>query len=120
MVIVFEIDKHKYYDKQRRVDIIKNLNGVKKIHKGGAFYLPRRQYDNENIFGDIIKFVSDNKDTIKNIAGVASSVADTVIKVVSTTLDIVKKARELKNRPPAITEEAIDKVLKAGSGFYYV
>ena len=120
MVIVHEFDKHKYYDKQRRVDIIKYSNDVKKIHEGGAFYLPRRQYDGENIFGDIIKFVSDNKDTIKNIAGVASSVADTVNKVGSTTLDIVKKASELKIRPPAITEEAIDKVLKAGSGFYYV
>ena len=66
------------------------------------------------------KICSNNKDTIKNIAKVASSVADTVNKVQSTTLDIVKKARELKNRPPAISEEAIDKVLKAGSGFYYV
>ena len=73
-----------------------------------------------NLFGDIIKFVSDNKDTIKNIAGVASSVSDTVGKVGSTTLDIVKKARELKNCPPAITEEATEKVMKAGSGFYYV
>ena len=119
MVIVHEFDKHKWYDKQRRVDIIKYSNGIKKIHKGGEFYLLRRQYNGENIYGDIIKFVSDNKDTIKNIAGVASSVADTVNKVESTTLDIVKKARELKNRFPAITEEAIDKVLKAGSEFYY-
>ena len=93
---------------------------MKKIVEGSAFYLPRRQYDGENLFGDIIKFVIDNKDTIKNIAGVASSVADTVNKVGSTTLDIVKKAREFKNRPPAITEEATDKVLRAGSGFYYV
>ena len=127
MVIVHEYDKYKYFDKQRKVDIIKYSNNVKKIHEGGAFYLPRRHYDNEGIFSDIIKFVSDNKDTIKNIGGVAASVADTVGKVGSTTLDIVKKARELKsckltglNSPPAITEEATDKVLKAGSGFYYV
>ena len=118
--MVHEFNNHKYYDKQRRVDIIKYSNGVKKIHEGGAFYLPRRQYDGENIFGDIIKFVSDNKDTIKAITGVTSSVTDTIGKVGSTTLDIVKKARDLKNRPPAITEEATDKVLKAGSGFYYV
>ena len=84
---------------------------------GGSFYLPRRLYDGDGLFNDIVKFVSDNKDTIKNIAGVASSVADTVGKVGSTTLDIVKNARVLKNRPPAITEEATDKVLKAGSGF---
>ena len=64
MVIDHEFNKHKYYDKQRRVDIIEYSNGVKKIH-GGAFYLPRRQFEGENIFGDIIKFVSDNKDTIK-------------------------------------------------------
>ena len=44
MTIVHEFDKHKYYDKQRRVDIIKYSNRVKKIHEGGAFYLPRRQY----------------------------------------------------------------------------
>ena len=87
---------------------------------GGAFYLPRMLYDGDGLFNDIVKFVSDNKDTIKAITGVASSVAKTIGKVGSTTLDIVKKARELKNPPPAITEEATDKVLKAGSGFYYV
>ena len=122
MVIVHEFDKHKYYDKQRRVDIIKYSNGVKKIVEGSAFYLPRRQYDGENLFGDIIKFVLDNKDTIKNIAGVASSVADTVGKVGSTAIDIVKKAREL--RKPAITDDAMNKVLNAkevsGTGFYYI
>ena len=30
MVIVHESDKHKYYDKQRKIDIIKYSNGVKK------------------------------------------------------------------------------------------
>ena len=60
------------------------------------------------------------KDTINNIAGVASCVAETVGTVGLTTLDIVKKARELKTRPPAITEEATDEVLKAGLGFYFV
>ena len=64
-VIVHEYDKYKYYDKQTRVDLVKYSNGVKKIHEGGAFYLPRRHYDSTSIFGDIIKFVSDNKDTIK-------------------------------------------------------
>ena len=33
MVIVHEFDKHKYYNKQRRVDIIKYSNGVKKYMK---------------------------------------------------------------------------------------
>ena len=122
MVIVHEFDRHKYYDKQRRVDIIKYSNGVKTIVEGSAFYLPRRQYDGENLFYNIIKFVSDNKDTITNIAGVASSVADTVGKVGSTAIDIVKKAREI--RIPAITDDAMNKLLNAkevsGSGFYYI
>ena len=121
MVIVHDSDKYKYFDKQRKVDIIKYSNGVKKIVEGSAFYLPRRQYNGENLFGDIIKFVSDNKDTISNIAGVAGTVADAVGKVGSTTLDIVKKAREL--RKPAITDDAVNKVLNAsevkGSGFFY-
>ena len=87
---------------------------------GCAFYLPRRLYDGDGLFNDIVKLVSDNKDTIKAITRVAFFVSDTIGKVGSTTLDIVKKARDLKNRPPAITEKATDKVLKAGSGFYYV
>ena len=40
---------------KRDVDLIKYSNGVKKIHEGGAFYLPRRHYDGEGIFNDIIK-----------------------------------------------------------------
>ena len=43
MVIVHESEKYKYYDKQRKVEIIKYSNGVKKIVEGSAFYLPRRQ-----------------------------------------------------------------------------
>ena len=79
----------------------------KKIVETSAFYLPKRHYDEYGIFNDFVKFVSDNKDTIKDIAGVAASVVDTVGKVGSTTLDIVKKSRELKSpRPPAIIEEA--------------
>ena len=126
MVIVHNTDMHKYYDKQRRVEIIKYSNGVKKTQfDGGAIYLLCRLYDGDGLFNDIVKFVSDNKDTIKNIAGVASSVVDSIGKVGTTTLDIVKKARELKNKQP-ITDDAINKVLtatdtpKTGSGFFYV
>ena len=70
--------------------------------------------------------MSDNKDTIKNIAGVASFVVDSIGKVGSTTLDRVKKARELKSKSPAITNDAMNKVLsandipKTGNGFFYV
>ena len=95
MVIVHQSDKYKYYDKQRKVDIIKYSNNVKKSQcDGGAFYLPRRLYDGDGLFNDIVKFVSDNKDIIKNIAGVAGTVADSAGKIGTTTLDIVKKARE--------------------------
>ena len=123
MVIVHESDKHKYYDEQRKVDIIKYSNGVKKVGDGSAFYLPCRLYDGNGIFNDIIKFVSDNNETIKNIAGIAGTVADAVGKVGSTTLDIVKKSREL--RKPGITDDAMNEVLNAsevknGSGFFYV
>ena len=81
MVIVHESDKHKYYDKQRKVDIIKYSNGVKNTQFDlGAFYLPRRLYDGDGLFNDIVKFVSDNKDTISNISNVAGTVADAVKK----------------------------------------
>ena len=89
MVIVHNSDMHKYYDKQRRVGIIKYNNGVKKTQfDGGAIYLPRRLYDGDGLFNDIVKFVSDNKDTIKNITG---AVVDSIGKVGTTTLVIVKK-----------------------------
>ena len=68
-------------------------------------------YNGENLFGNIIKFISDNKDTISNISNVAGTVADAVSKVGSTTLDLVKKSREL--RKPAITDDAMNKVLNA-------
>ena len=45
---------------------------------GGAIYLPRRLYDGDGLFNDIVKFVSDNKDTILNISNVAGTVADAV------------------------------------------
>ena len=65
MVIVHDTDKYKYYDKQRKVDLIKYSNGVKKIYDGKAIYLPRRLYNGDGLFNDIVKFVSYNGDTIK-------------------------------------------------------
>ena len=79
---------------------------------GNAIYLPRRLYDGDGIFNDNVKFVSDNKDTIKNIVGVAGTVADSVGKIGTNTINVVKKARELKNKQP-ITDDAINKVLNA-------
>ena len=57
MVIVHDSDKYKYFDKQRRVEIIKYINGVKKIYEGQAIYLPRRIYDGENVFSDIFNLL---------------------------------------------------------------
>ena len=125
MVIVHDSDKYKYFDKQRQIELIKYSNGVKTVYNGSAIYLPRRLYDGDGLFDNIVKFVSDNRDTIKNIAGVASSVADSVGQIGSNTIDIVKKARELKNKQP-ITDDAMNKILnandtpKTGSGFFYV
>ena len=124
MVIVHNTDMYKYIDKQRKVESIRYSNGVKKIYEGEAIYLPKRLYDGDGIVGDIINFISKNKDTIGNIASTASSVVDTIGKVGNTTLDIVKKAREL--RKPAISDDSINKILnandtpKTGSGFFYV
>ena len=125
MVIVHDSDHHKYYDKQQRVEIIKYSSGVKKTaFSGGAFYLPRRLYDGDGLLNDIVIFVSDNKDTIKNIASVTSSVADSVGNS-SNAINVVRKIKELKNKQP-ITDDAMNKVLTAtdtpttGNGFFYV
>ena len=96
MVIVHKSDLFKYYDKLRKVDSIRYNNGVKKIYKGQAIYLPRQLYNGDGIFGDIINFISKNKDTISNVASAASSVVDNVRKISNTTLDTIKKTQEIK------------------------
>ena len=53
-----------------------------------------------------------NKDTISNVAFTASSVVNNVGKISNTTLDTIKKIKELKNKQP-ITDEAMNKVLNA-------
>ena len=90
MVIVHSTDMHKYYGKQKLVDLIKYSNVVKTVYDGSAIYLPRRLYDGDELFDNIVKFVSDNQDTIKYIAGVASSVADSIGKVGINAIDVVK------------------------------
>ena len=124
MVIVHNSDMYKYVDKQKQVELIRYSNGVKKIYEGEAIYLPKRLYDGDSIVGDIINFISKNKDTIGNIASTASSVVDTIGKVGNTTLDLVRNTREL--RKPAILDNATNKILnandtpKTGNGFFYV
>ena len=123
MVIVHDSNKYKYFDKQRKVELIKYSNGVKNIYDGKAVYLPKRINEGENVFSDIVNFISKDKDTISNIASTASSVVDSVGKIGNTTLDTIKKIIELKHKQP-ITDEAINKVLNAsevkGSSFFYV
>ena len=125
MVIVHKSDLPKYYDKQRRVEIIKYSNGVKTTFDGGAFYLPRRLCNGDGLFNDVVKFVSDNKDTISNISNVAGIVADAVGKIGTNTIDVVRKIKELRHTP-SITDDAMNKVLnatdtpKTGNGFFYV
>ena len=62
MLIVHDTDKYKYYDKQKRVDLIKYSNGVKTVYNGSAIYLPWRFYDGDELFDNIVKFVSNNSD----------------------------------------------------------
>ena len=57
MVIVHDSDKYKYFDKQRKVELIIYNNGVKTVYNGFAIYLPRRLYDGENVFSDIVNFI---------------------------------------------------------------
>ena len=124
MVIVPKPNMHNYYDKQRREEIIKYFNGVKKTKfENGAIYFPRQLYNGDGIFGDIFNLIAKNKDTISNVASAASSIVYSIGKVGFTTVDIVKKARKLKNKQP-ITDDAVNEVLNAsevkGSGFFYV
>ena len=91
MVIVHNTDMHKYIDKQKKVETIRYSNGVKKIYEGEAIYLPKKLYKTDGIFGDIINFISKNKDIISNIGSTASSVIDSVGKIGNTTLDTIKK-----------------------------
>ena len=98
MVIVHKPYLPKYYDKQRRVEMIKYSNGVMTTFDGDPFYLPRRLYNGEGIFGDIVNFISKNKDTISNVASAASSVVDNVGKICNTILDTIKKIKELKTQ----------------------
>ena len=105
--------------------MIKYSNGVKKIYEGQAIYLPRQLYNGDGIFGDIFNFIAKNKDTISNVSSTASSVADSVWKISSNSVDVVRKIRVLKNKQP-ITDDAMNKVLnatdtpKTGNGFFYV
>ena len=123
MVIVHNSDKYKYFYKQRIVELIKYSNGVKNIYDGKAIYLPKRIYEEENVFSDIFNFIAKNKDTISNVASATSPVVDSVGKISNTTIDTIRKIKEVNNKQP-ITDDAMNKILKAdkvkGSEFFSV
>ena len=54
-----------------------------------AFYIPRRLYDGDELFNDIVIFLSDNKDTISNISNNANTVTDAIGKIRTNNIDIV-------------------------------
>ena len=123
MVIVHDTDKYKYFDKQKKVELIKYSNGVKNVYDKKAIYLPKRIYEGENVFSDIFNFIAKNKDTISNVASATSSVVDSIGTIGNTTLDTINKIKQSKNKQP-ITDDAMNKILNAdevkGSGFFYV
>ena len=95
MVILHNTDHYKYIEKQRKIDLIKYFNCVKKIYEGETIYLPKRLYEGDGIFKDINYFLSKNKDTISNIASTASSVADSIGKIGNTRIYTIKKIKYL-------------------------
>ena len=111
MVIVHNTDMYKYVDKQKKVESIRYSNGVKNVNNGKAIYLPRKIYEGENVFSNIFNFIAKNKNTISNVASATSSIVDSVGKIGNTTLDTIKKIKEL--RKPAISDDAMNKVLNA-------
>ncbi len=113
-VIVHKSEAYKYKPKQQMREKIKYRNGVSNLFDGRSLYLPKKQYYSQGEgLGDIINFVSENKDLIKDIAGTVGSVVDTVGKVGTTTVDIIKKIKELKQS--GISQKAVEDVLRAKS-----
>lgn len=81
MVIVYNIDKHKYIGKHRKIENIRYSNGVRKVYKGEAIYLAKRVYNENGLVRDIINFILKHKNKISNIISIASSDVDSVGKV---------------------------------------
>ncbi len=136
MVIIHKSEQYKYKPKQQGKELIKYGNGIASTNNGKALYLPKRQFfsEGQGMLDDTIKFISENKDLIKDVASTVGTVVDSAGKAATTTLDIIKKARELKNQ--GISNEALQEVLnrkpksstqsisqsdqKTGAGFFYI
>lgn len=95
MVIVYKSDLNNYYDKQRRVEIIKYSNGVKNsLFIWWAIYLLKRIYEGEILFSDIVNFIAKkNEDTIFNVVSAASSVAHFVGNIGNKPIDTIGKIK---------------------------
>jgi hypothetical protein len=123
MTIITKNDKHKYISNYKQIEREKvhHGSGLVNLHIGGVLYVPKKEFYNEgNGIGDIISWIGKNSDTIKNVASTVGSVADVVGKIGSSTVDIIKKVKELKNQN--ITNNALEEVLqsKKGSGFLLI
>ena len=121
MTILTKADKINYLSKQQKINTIKYGNGVNRSFSWEALYLPKLRYG-DGVLDIIGSFLINNKDTIHAIANTVGTVSDSIGKVAGTTIDIVKKARELKNQ--GLSNETAEKFLKettkTGSGFYYI
>ncbi len=114
-------------------DRINYLPKHKRYHYAGALWLPskRRQYEGEGIM-DIIKMISNNKDLISTVASTTGNVIDAVGKTACTTIDTVKKIRELNQRDSVPSSQVEEKKVyhkrapisfdpaKNGTGFFYL
>ena len=116
MTILTKADKINYLSKQKTINTIKYGNGFTRYGQGPsslvfgeALYLPKLRYNGDGILDSIGSFLINNKDNINAIANTVGTVTDSVGKVAGTTIDIVRKARELKNQ--GLSNETAEKIL---------
>jgi hypothetical protein len=135
MTIILDRDRNEYVDKSE-IKKLKSYGNALWLPKytGDAFYLPQDVDDGEGIsdvFGNVVKFISDNKDTIKNVADTASSVVSAASSVAGNVIDNIKKVKELQamkkqlgNGEEAIPEEGAEKIAKkvskTGGAFHII
>ena len=146
MPILTKADKINYVPKRLKINTIKYGNGINQSYGGETLYLPKLMYNGNGvdlwsgngILDTIGSFLLNNKDNISAIANTIGTVGDTICKATGTTIDIIKRARELKQNgltneiAEKILKETSDKVLtsnspenrtlgsKTGNGFYYI
>ena len=137
MPIVHPNEMYQMIPKQGLVEQVKYNagNSYNTVYKGGAFYTPKRlEYTGDgiaDIAGSIASFIANNSDTIKNIASTAGAVVKATGDMANTTIDVVRKARELHKQK--LSDEAIQELLRdkvvplqqktettSGSGFYFL